>query len=65
MSSMVKAIDTDRINPSIRKKKEGQEKMKIRAFRRTSNFVHERACFAGIDGIKEKYDDAEAFAVIR
>lgn len=37
--------------------------MKIGAFRRMSNFVHERACF-GIGGIKEKYDDAEACAVI-
>lgn len=38
--------------------------MKIGAFQHMSNFVHERACFAGIGGIKEKYDDAEACAVI-
>lgn len=46
-------------------KKEEQEKTKIGAFRRMSNFVHERACVAGIGGIREKYDDAEACAVIR
>lgn len=67
MSSMVKAIDTDRANPSIRieKKRRAGKKTKIDAFRRMSNFVRERAYFGGIGGIKEKYDDAEACAVIR
>lgn len=31
--------------------------MKTGALQRMSNFVHGRACFAGIRGIKEKYDD--------
>lgn len=63
---MMKAINADKLNLSIRivKQKE-QEKTKIGAFRRMSNFVHERACFAGIGGIKEKYDDVEACTVIR
>lgn len=60
---MVKAIDTDRFsNPSIRiekgeeQEREGKKtKMHFGAFRRMSNFVHERACFAGgIGGIKER-----------
>lgn len=74
MSSMVKAIDTDRfLNPSIRIEKgaerergEKKTKMHFGAFRRMSNFVHEGACFAGDRRDKgEKYDDAEACAVIR
>lgn len=43
-----------------------KERPKIGALRRVSNFVHGRACFAGIRGIKEKYDDTgRARAVIR
>lgn len=51
-----------------KKRERERKRTKIGALRRVSNFVHGRACFAGIRGIKEKYDDtgsARSYTIVR